>query len=623
MDYKEIINSLSPEQMEIAQMEAETQMFVTAGPGTGKTHTMIQRLVHLISTEGLLPHQDILVLSFSRAAVNEIRMRLHDLTKRGAPDNLRFLNVRTFDSFATRLLAADEGNTELFNLGFDERIALAVKQLSNRESPIAEILRHCRHVVVDEVQDLVGLRAQLVQKVLGLTGGSFSLFGDPAQGIYDYLAKPPNRGPTSSEFLAWLVGNHPKLIVRDLNHNYRIRTSAADIAGKARDLVLDERTNVSQAYKTLTHVIKGMDDVGNLVRIKDVNRFHKKRVALLCRTNAEALFAARRLIQQDIEAIVPPSVEERGSPPWIARMFSTWPYRTIDQSVFFEQWQARIGTQYLPKPAQAWNFLKIIEGRDRQDLDLEILKAHVRKGFDWTFESEAQNADGVVLTTTIHQSKGREYDTVLILPPEQRRERDADTLLDEARVLYVAATRARDEVLRIGRRGLPIMYPYIGPSKRERMIGQEGEDHHLLFESGLPGDIDDSSFTSIHLFPKIELVHAVQGLIWNKVNPGTKAVLIPETYNGQVRLVIALWIQGHRKHIPVGLMSETFQSDLEMFLRSKAPDRRRRFPPIMPGLIVYERRTLILPPYPEGVHEPFASSGFCLGIALKGALSVN
>jgi superfamily I DNA/RNA helicase len=61
----------------------------------------------------MMPSSEILVLSFSRAAVAEIRSRLSGFVERGAPDDLRFLNVRTFDSFATRLMVASDDGIDL------------------------------------------------------------------------------------------------------------------------------------------------------------------------------------------------------------------------------------------------------------------------------------------------------------------------------------------------------------------------------------------------------------------------------------------------------------------------------------------------------------------------------
>jgi DNA helicase-2/ATP-dependent DNA helicase PcrA len=624
MAYQDLFENLSPEQLDIARLPASSRLLVLAGPGTGKTHTMIRRLVYLILSEGLLPHRDLLVVSFSRAAVAEIRYRLAELVKQGAPDDLRFLNIRTFDSLATRLLVAANDDADLSGLGYDARIALAMKHLSDPESPEAEIIRRCRHLMVDEIQDLVGLRAQLVQKILAYVAEGFTLLGDPAQGIYDYLVDKDAQGPTSLEFLNWVHQTwKADLITRELEHNYRSSSPSSLVASRARKLVLGTMQEGAQAYQTLREIVHDLDSAGSVSKPKH-KAFNQmgRRITLLCRTNAEVLFSAGHLLEQGIPCLIPPSVEEKGIPAWVGRVFSTWTYQTITKPVFEERWQALIAVNHQPGMDQAWNLLKALEGRDRQDLNLDLLKTRLRKGVDWTFDSEAQKTAGFVLTTTIHQSKGREYDTVVILPPEQSGKMDANTTLEEARGLYVAATRAREHVLRLGRHGLPVMHSAMGPSGRERYLGQGSENEHL-FETGLLGDIADSSFVSTSLFPKVSHASSVQELIWRQIFPGARMGLIPQENKGGVRLVLAWLREGQKKPLPLCLMDTSFRIDLEVFLRSKSPDRRWRFPPLMTGPLVYERRTLILPPYPQAVHEPYATSGFCLGVAIKGIACVG
>ena len=55
-----------------------------------------------------------------------------------------------------------------------------------------------RHVLVDEIQDLVGPRAQLVMALLRLADAGFTLFGDPAQAIYGHQAAQQGAAPASS-----------------------------------------------------------------------------------------------------------------------------------------------------------------------------------------------------------------------------------------------------------------------------------------------------------------------------------------------------------------------------------------------------------------------------------------
>ncbi|MGQ0542886.1 MAG: UvrD-helicase domain-containing protein, partial [Blastocatellia bacterium] len=71
---------------------------VDAGPGTGKTRTLVGRALHLIAS-GVRP-DNILVLTFSNKAAEELRTRLH----RFAPESAGRLSIETFHSFGLELL---------------------------------------------------------------------------------------------------------------------------------------------------------------------------------------------------------------------------------------------------------------------------------------------------------------------------------------------------------------------------------------------------------------------------------------------------------------------------------------------------------------------------------------
>ncbi len=83
---------LTPAQLDA--VTADGNVFVDAGPGTGKTHVIVARIARLVAA-GIEP-QRILVVTFSRRAVAELRARI------GFP-----CEVRTFHGFASRLLEAD------------------------------------------------------------------------------------------------------------------------------------------------------------------------------------------------------------------------------------------------------------------------------------------------------------------------------------------------------------------------------------------------------------------------------------------------------------------------------------------------------------------------------------
>ena len=170
------MSGLTEEQRAVSEAPVGARQLVIAGPGTGKTHTLVARLAHLVEEEEVFPGA-VLALSFSRAAVNELRRRL-----RASGDDASRIVPVTFDSFATRILANVDPDGEWTTKSFDGRIEAAIGKIAQ----IGESLDEVKHVVVDELQDLVGVRMRFVRALLKEFDAGFTLLGDPAQGIYDF-----------------------------------------------------------------------------------------------------------------------------------------------------------------------------------------------------------------------------------------------------------------------------------------------------------------------------------------------------------------------------------------------------------------------------------------------------
>lgn len=75
MEVREADSPLTTEQTTVVEQPADSLVLVTAGAGAGKTYTLVRRLDHLLQDEGLSAGE-VLVLTFSRAAVRELRERI-------------------------------------------------------------------------------------------------------------------------------------------------------------------------------------------------------------------------------------------------------------------------------------------------------------------------------------------------------------------------------------------------------------------------------------------------------------------------------------------------------------------------------------------------------------------
>ena len=80
--------------------EAQTPAVVIAGPGTGKTFTIVKKVVDLVKNEKIPPNR-ILITTFTKKAAAELNTRiLTEFKKEGINQDLRDLKIGNFHSLA-------------------------------------------------------------------------------------------------------------------------------------------------------------------------------------------------------------------------------------------------------------------------------------------------------------------------------------------------------------------------------------------------------------------------------------------------------------------------------------------------------------------------------------------
>ena len=108
---------MNPEQL--AAVEAQGEVFVSAGAGTGKTSVLVERFVRAVCDRGI-DVDSVLVITYTRKAAGELRRRIREeLVARGRRDLARQLDgawISTIHGFCARLLRAHP-----FAVGIDPR----------------------------------------------------------------------------------------------------------------------------------------------------------------------------------------------------------------------------------------------------------------------------------------------------------------------------------------------------------------------------------------------------------------------------------------------------------------------------------------------------------------------
>jgi len=97
MEYLQDLNL----QQKKAVLEEHKLVCIIAGPGCGKTKTLISRIIYLLAEKKIEPRQ-ILVLTFAKKAIKEIKKRIYPYV---APVQKLELNIYNFHSFCYYILS--------------------------------------------------------------------------------------------------------------------------------------------------------------------------------------------------------------------------------------------------------------------------------------------------------------------------------------------------------------------------------------------------------------------------------------------------------------------------------------------------------------------------------------
>ncbi len=212
--------NLDLSEMDRAMLDADGPLLILGGPGSGKTTLALVKAGRHVAE--LAPGQEILFLSFSRAAVRQVLLRCKDVLP---PASRRLISVRTYHAFCLDLLRAHgrllsgstprilfPGPERLRKASFDGDWTIERGRLATEEGvyvfdlfaeTAASLLSRARCVrslvsdkypivILDEFQDTNDAQWRLVQRLA--EGSRVISLADPDQRIFDYDSSvDPNR----------------------------------------------------------------------------------------------------------------------------------------------------------------------------------------------------------------------------------------------------------------------------------------------------------------------------------------------------------------------------------------------------------------------------------------------
>lgn len=429
--YNQLFGEMSDKQSEIINDEESQYIVVAAGPGSGKTRVLVHKLASLLLLEDV-KHEQLLMVTFSRAAATEFKKRLIKLIGNAA----NFVEIKTFHSYCFDLLGRI-GNLEAsLNVVKD-----AAKMIANGDVEQGKITKSV--LVIDEAQDMDESEFALISALMK-TNEDMRIIavGDDDQNIYEF------RG-SNSKYLKQLI-NEFGANKYEMIENYRSASNIVAISNKfisiikhrMKDIPCESVFEKNGLVRINRFASENMEESIVEDFIKDNN---EGKTCFLTNTNEESLKILGILNKKGKRAKLIQSIDG-------FRLYNLLEIRyflkVIDKNLYspvisediwnnskrlvfnkFKDSSCFENVKNLIK-----DFEKIYATKYRTDLEEFIKESNYEDFYD-------DNDKEIVYVSTIHKSKGREFDNVYIMLKNEQLLNDASR-----RKIYVGMTRAKNEL---------------------------------------------------------------------------------------------------------------------------------------------------------------------------------
>lgn len=425
--YEQLFNQLSKKQMRIISDKESRVIVVAAGPGSGKTRVLVHKLASLLLLEDV-KHEQLLMLTFSRAAATEFKQRLMELIGNAA----HFVEIKTFHSYAFDLLGRI-GNLE----DAKDVVGRAARMISEGEVEPNRIGKTV--LVVDEAQDMSSEEFALVRVLMSVNEEMRVIaVGDDDQNIYEF------RG-SDSNYMRQLLADDKSTFV-EMTENYR---STQHVVAFANAFIKGIHNRMKQ-----TPILSMSKDEGTVVVTHHASHIMFQRVvsdllrqrnsgtmSVLTHTNEEAVILVALLRKHGLRSKLIQSMD--GFRFWNmaeVRLFLKYIERdTHTPIVTDEVWnEAKRKTFQAYATSSSLPYLKRCIELFEKINKAKYLTDFKELVFESTTEDFCDTSDADVVVSTIHKSKGCEFDDVYMLVSQPQHVTDS-----EMRRYYVGMTRAR------------------------------------------------------------------------------------------------------------------------------------------------------------------------------------
>lgn len=413
--YNQLFGELSNRQREIIDDKLSKYIVVAAGPGSGKTRVLAHKLAALLLLEDI-KHEQLLMLTFSRAAATEFKKRLIDLVGNAA----HYVDIKTFHSYSFDLIGKQGSLDEAKDV-----VRMAAEMIENGGVEASKIAKSV--LVIDEAQDMGIDDFRLVQALMQQNEDMRVIaVGDDDQNIYAF------RGSDSRHMLSLSQQEGAKLY--EMTDNYRSDKDVVDYANRFVQLI------PGRMKRTPIHSVTGKS--GKVIPLKsllDADIKNQGSTAILTRTNEETMQIAYELELRGLHATIAQSMGDFHFGNLAEVRYFLKQIGKEDVTISKEKWHE--AKQRTLKVYSSSSCLSVMQHffTDFEETHSTFYQSDLR---EFVFESNIEDFiaadDNSIFVSTIHKAKGREFDTVYLLSPVPDGKEVSDM-----RSYYVGLTRAK------------------------------------------------------------------------------------------------------------------------------------------------------------------------------------
>ncbi|WOF16786.1 AAA family ATPase [Methanoplanus sp. FWC-SCC4] len=614
-DYNEYSGFPDIYQKGIIETRPGERIIVDAGPGTGKTAVACARVAWLIDRGGISPVR-VWLVSFTRTAVKEIQSRISEYLDN--PDDVYSIRIATLDSHAWNIHSGFDDAASLTG-SYEDTIEKLTQKINEDGDEADYIKNNIRHLIIDEAQDIVSPRSELILSIIDHMSedAGISVFSDDAQAIYGFAEKNNDESKQSGKILTGILKeNYPDIFSRKkLEKIHRTKSlGLCKIFHDTRLKVLDQNRGAEKFTAVRDDILSNSEEIKGM----GVGDFDDDDCFVLFRKKAEVLRASaftktdHRLRMSGLPVCIL---------PWVGIVLNDFTEENLKKNVFTELWDERIsGTSFeVSDSEKAWDMINRLSGKSATRVSMTDLR--IRLGAQRPPAGICYpefGCSGPVLST-IHASKGRETKEVRLIIPEIQKWNNID-YDEEARVFFVAATRARERLLHgrgyqtytLSVNNCPRVFGHV-KNKRNALQVQIGLENDISAEciSGksyfeLPEDVESNIKTMMNISSDL-----ADAFAWRDYKSDyTYRIALGNPDGIKISNLDSSDIYALRKR-SVAVLSKGVNNDI-FKARSTLWKGYTTTPSFFKHLHIFGLRTIVVPPddsIAETLHYPWCESG--------------